>query len=77
MVSISIVINRNRTSSEHRCYALYFYFLGLSLKRTSQRLSVLSNEIMFLFGIGYKNTNPKNINKKRKIEEFIIEETLI
>jgi len=36
---ISIVISRNRTPSVYIGYGLYFYFSGLSLRRTSQTLS--------------------------------------
>jgi hypothetical protein len=32
---------------------------------------------MFLFGIGFKNTNHKSSLKKKKVMEFIIDETLL
>ena len=39
---------------------------------------ILSNEIMFLFGTGFKSIIPKRISSKRKrIAEYIIDETLI
>ena len=75
---------RNRTSSEYIGYGLYFYFSGLSLRKTSERLSscFIKREIMYFnqSGIGYKSINPKRYLKgrKKKIEEFIIiDETLI
>jgi hypothetical protein len=56
------VVNRNRTPLKYVGHALYIYFLGLSLRKTSARLlsSVLSKEIMFLYGIGFRNTGQRN-----------------
>ena len=59
---------------------LYIYFSGLSLRKSTDRLSssVLSNEIMFLYGLGFKRYNPKKItSKKSKVLEYVIDETVI
>ena len=60
---------------------LYFYFSGLSLRKTSERLSscFIKREIIYQSGIGYKSINPKRYlkGKRKKIKEFIIDETLI
>ena len=72
---------RNRTSSEYIGYGLYFYFSGLSLRKTSERLSscFIKRNQYNQSGIGYKQKyKPKKIfERKKKIEEFIIDETLI
>jgi hypothetical protein len=57
---------RNRTPSEYIGYALYFYFSGLSLRRTSERLLVLSDEITFLSGTGFKNTSLKGYRQRKR-----------
>jgi putative transposase len=78
MLSISIVIKRNRTSSEYICYALYFYFSGLYLRRTSQRLSCfIKRNYVSIWNWIQKYRPQKILTKKRKIEEFIIDETQI
>ena len=70
---------RNRTSSEHIGYGLYFYFSGLSLRKTSERLSscfIKRNHVSIWNWI--QKYKPKKIfERKKKIEEFIIDETLI
>lgn len=72
-------IKRNRTPSEYICYGLYLYFSGLSLRRTSERLSsgfMKRNHVSIWNWI--QKYNPKKITAKRKkIEEFIVDETLI
>ena len=72
-------IKRNRTPSEYICYGLYLYFSGLSLRRTSERLSsgfIKRNHVSIWNWI--QKYNPKKITAKRKkIEEFIVDETLI
>jgi transposase-like protein len=62
---------------------LYFYFSGLSLRKTSERLSscfIKRNHV----SINLELDTNKSINlkrylkgKRKKIEEFIIDETLI
>ena len=74
---------RNRTSSEYIGYGLYFYFADLSLRKTSERLSSCfikrEKSCINQSGIGYKQKyKPKKIfERKKKIKEFIIDETLI
>jgi putative transposase len=74
-----VYIKRNRTPSEYICYGLYLYFSGLSLRRTSERLSsgfIKRNHVSIWNWI--QKYNPKKITAKRKkIEEFIVDETLI
>jgi hypothetical protein len=48
---------RNWTPLEYIHHGLYFYFSGLSLKRTSERpSSCFIKEIRFLYIAGFKNT---------------------
>jgi putative transposase len=74
---------RNRTSSEYIGYGLYSYFSGFSLRKTSERLSSCfikrEKSCINQSGIGYKQKyKPKKIFKrKKKIKEFIIDESLI
>ena len=46
----------------------YLYFLGLSLRNTSKALIIFKDdkrEVMFLYGIGYKDLDPvKSIKEK-------------
>lgn len=59
-------------------YGLYLYFSGLSLRRTSERLSsfVKRNHVSVWNWI-QKYKPKKTSTRKRKIDEFIIDETLI
>ena len=70
---------RNRTPLKYILYALYFYFLGLSLRRTSERVSscfIKRNHVSIWNWI--QKFKPKKIMSKiNKILEFIIDETLI
>ena len=63
---------RNRTPSKYICYALYFYFSGLSLRRTAERLSscfIKRNHVSIWNWI--QKFKPKNISsKKKKILEY-------
>ena len=78
---------RNRTSSECIDYGLsifLFYFSCLSLRKTSERLSSCfikrEKSCINQSGIGYnKSMNLKRYlkGKRKKIDEFIIDETLI
>ena len=58
---------------------MYLYFSGLSLRRTSERLSfgfIRRNHVSIWNWI--QKYNPKKITAKRtKIEEFIVDETLL
>ena len=70
---------RNRTSSKYIYYALQLYFSGLSLRKTSERLSttfIRRNHVSIWNWI--QRYKPKRIfQKKSKVSEFIIDETLI
>ena len=69
---------RNRTPSEYVGYGLYLYFSGLSLRRTSERLSSLVKRNHVSVWNWIQKYKPKKIStRKRKIDEFIIDETLI
>ena len=60
---------------------MYIYFSSLSLRKGTMidSLPVLLNETMSLYGIEFRNTEQRNYLqlKKRRIEEFIVDETLI
>ena len=70
---------RRRTSSEYVYYALQLYSSGLSLRKTSERLSnvlIRRNHVSIWNWI--QRYRPKKIfQSRRKISEFIIDETLI
>ncbi len=73
------MISRSRTPSVYIGYGLYFYFSGLSLRRAAQILSscfIKRNHVSISYWI-YKY-KPKRISlKRKKIGEFIIDETVI
>jgi hypothetical protein len=66
--------SRNRTPSVYIGYALHFYFSGLSLRRTAAMvdygLLVLSSEITFPYGSGFKSSTTKDIIKENKCFRF-------
>ena len=68
------MISRNRTpSSEYIGYGVYFYFSGLSLRKTEKTdyQIALSKEIMHFWNWIQKVHTSKNIiNKKKKISEY-------
>ena len=70
---------RNRTSSNIIGYGLYLYFLGLSFRNTSKALSFL--KIVKISHVSIWNWlqkyRPWKYFKKRKIKEYIIDETAI
>ena len=69
---------RNRKPSEYVKYRLYLYFSGLSLRRTSERLSCLIKRNHVSIWNWIQKYKPKKIiSKKKRIAEFIIDETLI
>ena len=74
-----MAIKRNKTPSLYIGYALYFYFSGLSLRKSADRLSscfIKRNHISIWNWI--QKYRPKKISSSRKkIAEFIIDETLI
>ena len=74
-----MAIKRNKTPSLYIGYALYFYFSGLSLRKSADRLSscfIKRNHVSIWNWI--QKYRPKKISSSRKkIAEFIIDETLI
>ncbi len=72
------MINRNRTPSEYVSYGLYLYFSGLSLRRVSERLSVFIKRNHVSIWNWIKKYNSQKIqSRKRKISEYIVDETMI
>ena len=73
------MIFRNRTPSEYIGYGLYFYFSGLSLRKAADRLSdcfIKRNHVSIWNWI--QKYNPQKISsKKKKISEYVIDETVI
>ena len=74
-----MIIRTNITHSKYIYYGLYFYFSGLSLRRASKILSsyfVKRNHVSIWNWI--QKFNPKRLSSKiKKIDEFVIDETLI
>ena len=69
---------RSRTSSKYVYYALQLYFSGLLLRRTSQRLSQFIKRNHVSIWNWIQRYKPKKLLQKRcKLSEFIIDETLI
>ena len=71
---------RNRTSSEYIGYCLYFYFSGLSLRKTSERLSscfFIKRNHVSVWNWIQKYKPKRYLKEKRKSRKFIIDETLI
>ncbi|MDR4492571.1 MAG: DDE-type integrase/transposase/recombinase [Candidatus Nitrosocosmicus sp.] len=73
---------RNRTPSEYICYGLYLYlylyFSGLSLRKTSERLSYCIKRNHVTIWNWIQKYQPKIIKtKQRRICEFIVDETLL
>ena len=68
---------RNKTASRHIYHGLYLYFSGLSLRRTSQQLSILIKRNHVTIWNWIQKYHPQRISSKSKrISEFIIDETL-
>jgi putative transposase len=70
---------RNRTPSKYIVYALQLYFSGLSLRKISQQLScfVKRNHISIWKWIQHHYKPMKILQKRQKVSEFIIDETLL
>lgn len=73
------MVNRNRTPSKYVGYALYFYFSGLSLRRTAERLSscFIKRNHVSIWNWIQKFKPQKILSKKINVLEFILDETLI
>ena len=70
---------RNRTSSNIIGYGLYLYFLGLSFRNTAKALSFLKIAKISHVSIWkwIQKYRPWKHLKKKKIKEYIIDETAI
>ena len=72
------MISRNRTPSRYVYYGLHLYFSGLSLRKTSERLSYCIKRNHVTIWNWIQKYQPKIIKtKQRRICEFIVDETLL
>jgi putative transposase len=73
------MISRNRTPSEYIGYSLYFYFSGLSLRRTADRLSscFIKRNHVSVWNWIQKYKPQKLSSEKKKVSEYVIDETVI
>jgi putative transposase len=72
------MFKRNRTSSKYIYYALKLYFSGLSLRKTSEHLSPFIKRNHVSIWNWIQRYKPSKISQKRKkVSEFIIDETLL
>ena len=78
-MTILFMRSRNRTPSQIIGYGLYLYFLGLSFRNTAKALSFL--KIVKISHVSIWNWlqkyRPWKYFKKRKIKEYIIDETAL
>ena len=73
-----MISKRNRTPLEYIGYGLYLYFSGLSLRRTSQRLSCFIKRNHVSVWNWIQKYKPQRISsRRRRISEYIVDETLI
>ena len=75
------VIERERTSPEVILYALYLYFLGLSLRSTSKAIQPFGEEgrkeeVMSRFGNGSRDLTP-NVFTIARVSAFLIDEIML
>ncbi len=74
------MFERNRTRPFLIRYALYLYFLGLSLRSTSKALEPFINRSYVAVWYWIQEFDPKRVypnKKKSRISAFVIDETLI
>jgi len=74
------LFERNRTSSFLILYALYLYFLGLSLRSTSKALEPFVDRSYVAIWYWIQEFNPSDVfpnKKKDRITAFVLDETLI
>ena len=72
------MITRNKTPSKYVSYGLHLYFSGLSLRKASERLSQLFKRNHVSIWNWIQKYKPLKIqDRKRKILEYIVDETLI
>jgi putative transposase len=69
---------RKRTKPKDIAYSLYLYFLGLSYRNTAKALQRFARRSHVSIWKWIQKYRPKRIlTKRKKIDEFIIDETLI
>ena len=69
---------RKRTKPKDIAYSLYLYFLGLSYRNTAKALQRFVRRSHVSIWKWIQKYRPKRIlTKRKKIDEFIIDETLI
>ena len=72
------MFTRNKTPSKYVYYGLHLYFSGLSLRKASERLSQLYKRNHVSIWNWIQKYRPLKIqDRKRKILEYIVDETLI
>ena len=73
------MFKRNRTSSKYiYYYALKLYFSGLSLRKTSEHLSAfIKRNHVSIWNRIQRYNKPRYLKKRKKVSEFIIDETLL
>ncbi|WP_415309613.1 DDE-type integrase/transposase/recombinase [Candidatus Nitrosocosmicus sp. FF01] len=72
------MIIRNRTPSKYVYYGLHLYFSGLSLRKTSERLSELYKRNHVSIWNWIQKYQPKKLQStRRKVLEYIVDETML
>ena len=72
------MFTRNKTPSKYVYYGLHLYFSGLSLRKASERLSQMYKRNHVSIWNWIQKYKPLKIqDRKRKILEYIVDETLI
>src|SRR3954447_825529 len=74
------MFERNRTRPFLIRYALYLYFLGLSLRNTSKALEPFVDRSYVAIWYWIQEFNPKDVfpnKKKSRITAYIIDETMV
>jgi putative transposase len=69
---------RRRTKPKDIAYGLYLYFLGLSYRNTAKALSRFVHRSHVSIWKWMQRYKPQKVSSKRKkIEEFVVDETVI
>ena len=73
------LIERERTSTEFILYALYLYFLGLSLRSTSKAIQPFGEEGRSHVAVWkwVQRFNPKRLYHCKRVSAFLIDETML
>ena len=73
------LFERNRTSTIVIMYSLYLYFLGLSLRHTSQALVIFKDEKRSYVSLWkwIQRFGSYHLYKRKRVSAFIIDETVI